>query len=301
VNSGNREGAFCLWRERVRRLIRRTTTTLGFELRRVSRPVSVSLEPDPRRAFSLANRKVPSRFLAPLDRCVSYAGFGYGAKGWHPFTEALRRHLNPSSPKDSCASWLASYYSAWAPNSLAEALICPGLDADGSLSRTAPYAIALPWSRMSPDEAREAFERIGGYENEAFGNSGLTLARDGYGLQGPVSPAKLALEARRLLDLLRSIRCFGFESERESVTAEILMRGEEYRCVVKHGYHRLAVLSALGHTHIPVTIDQLLLEPEVEHWPNVVRGHWSPDDARAYCAHLFTFDAKGWAAQRGLA
>jgi hypothetical protein len=195
---------------------------------------------------------------------------------------------------------LQRYYATWTPQSLAQALVCPELEKDGGLTATLPYAIALPWSRMAPDEAREAFERIGSYEHAAFGAPELSISGDGYGLQGPVSEKKLELEIRRLLDLLRSIRCFGFENDRESVTAEVIVRGDDYQCVVKHGYHRLAVMSALGYTHIPVTIDQLLDESELHHWPQVVRGHWSAAAAEAYCNHLFSFDSSAWAAERGL-
>lgn len=65
ASDGNQEGTFCLWRERLGRLIRGSVAALGFELRRVSRPVSVVFEPDPRRAFSHRNRKVSVRVLAP--------------------------------------------------------------------------------------------------------------------------------------------------------------------------------------------------------------------------------------------
>lgn len=127
-------------------------------------------------------------------------------------------------------------------------------------------------------------------------------ASAGYGLQGPVVDAKGKLEYGRLIQLINSIRKYGYDRvlAREDVTVTVIKRDDEYRFCIGHGQHRVAVLAALGYTEIPVSLLDVIYLGEVEYWPRVYRGIWSKSQAITYTNHLFDFDGRRWAANLGL-
>ena len=136
-------------------------------------------------------------------------------------------------------------------------------------------------------------------ESLSIGGRVLTI-KDGYGLQGPVSPEKALFEHKRLIDVVRSIQEIGYDRALGDMTAQVLKRGQEYRYRLMHGHHRAGALVALGYVSIPIVPTMLVDKEEVEHWPQVYRGIWSSDEALAYFDHLFDFDSGAWAQNIGM-
>lgn len=61
-------------------------------------------------------------------------------------------------------------------------------------------------------------------------------------------------------------------------------------------------MSALGYKTIPAVFkrDHIIRVDDVDYWPQVRSGVWGRDDALRYVDHLFDFDSRAWAQERGL-
>ena len=99
------------------------------------------------------------------------------------------------------------------------------------------------------------------------------------------------LEFRRLATLADSIKAKGYQRTRVmDVEAVALRHRGELRYILASGFHRAAVLAALGYTSIPV-----LLKPRVviDHdlilaGPAVRKGYWQAGEVPVYLDYLFT-------------
>lgn len=252
---------------------------------------------DPLEAISLRRSGVPAALECDIRHCVIFNGFSLGPDSWHPFVATLDEAANEAMAKFS-GSILERYYDVWQPADALDSLI--GAALGPNLLRDFPaYAVHSPWIEATPDERALFMARAAELENQSFGAPSMRID-EGYGLQGPVSEAKGALEYKRLLDLRDSIREAGYLRDRGDITAMILKRGAEYRFRIAHGQHRAAVLAHLGHNSLIIDPTMLIERDEVEHWPQVYRGNWSRPEALEYFDHLFDFDARGWARAKGL-
>lgn len=277
--------------------INRLLSIFGVEVRRVRASSPVRNFPEPMQALWHCNIGEPATFTCPLRDCVIFNGFGFGEVSWHPFVEALTEYLSDRG-RPYKGSRLERYYNVWQPAHAAEALI--GLcDFPSKLTSYPSFIKHIPWLNFSCEERLAQISRILLEENASLGQSELGVA-DGYGLHGPVSDRKGRLEYKRLTDLLESVEREGFRPDGDHIAVQILKRGEDLRFWIAHGYHRTAVLSALGYASFPATPRMLIDVQYVDHWPQVYQGTWTKDQALAYFNHCFDFDARAWAQARGL-
>lgn len=281
------------------KLIKNILSTMGFELRRAdTRFAPPPNFKDPLEAMFYVNCGEPATFSCMLSDCVIFNGFSFDHKGWHPFVDALDE-FRANRSQEFAGSRLDSYYHAWQPTDAAEALI--GLtDAPEVLKDYPSFIKHIPWLNLDCKERLRQISRILREENAALGHPELGV-QDGYGLHGPVSPAKGRLEYQRLTDLFKSMEREGFRHTRDAIAVQILKRGNEFRFWVAHGYHRTAVLKALGHEEVQAVPRMVVDVNEVDHWPQVYRGNWTRKQALEYFDHCFDFDAIAWARARGLA
>jgi hypothetical protein len=102
---------------------------------------------------------------------------------------------------------------------------------------------------------------------------------------GPVSPAKAAIEYRRLADTARSIRAHGYRPEElgddHHMTAHLLVDGERSVAWIIKGNHRAPALAALGYRTAPLVVKRVFRREEVRDWPGVVSGAFTPEQALA--------------------
>ena len=281
-----------------KKAIKKLFSAIGFEIRRVdTRSTPPPNFQDPLEAMFHVNCGEPATFTCMLSDCVIFNGFSFDQKGWHPFVYALNE-FRENRGREFEGSRLDSYYRAWQPADAAEALI--GLtEAPEVLKRYPSFIKHVPWLNLGCEERLNQISRILCEENAGHGHPELGV-RDGYGLHGPVSPAKGRLEYRRLTGLFEKIEREGFRCSGNAIAVQILKRGNEFRFWVAHGYHRTAVLKALGHEEFQAAPTMVVDVNEVDHWPQVYRGTWTRKQALDYFDHCFDFDAVAWARARGL-
>jgi hypothetical protein len=240
-------------------------------------------------------------FRCPIDQCTHFIGFGFSASGWHPFvTTLLEYRAGHVSTYDR--SLLRDYYATWQPRSAAEALA--GFDVSGALTELPSYCFYLtPWTASTPATIAESLAYWTRVENAEHGEPDLDYREHGIGYFGPTHTAKGEMEFRRLTSIYDRLAATGYDRRYGDVNVRVMKRGDELRFIVDGGgYHRTAAFAAAGESVVPATFVEpwVVAEEDVEYWPQVRRGVWSRGDAVRYFHHLFDFDSREWARERGL-
>jgi len=119
-----------------------------------------------------------------------------------------------------------------------------------------------------------------------------------YWRAGPKSDNHLASQAHRLNRILKSVQKYGYLLRQSDLPWYLLLiddcggASDDFRAVVMHGNHRVAVLAHLGWTSIPMAPPDTLLRNEVRlsdaaNWPGVLDGSFSINDASAVFMSFF--------------
>lgn len=256
---------------------------------------------------ALAWRSRRAQFPCPIGLVVFENAFRFGAEHWNPFSETARA-IRTGDARDYSGSILARFYDAWQPTSAAAAVA--GLASTASaLNGFPPQGIHIcPWRQKRPDEIMNEVHAWHLRDMSQQGHPYAPIEQVGFNRNGPVSDRLGAAEVVRLKKLLRSIaqngydRAAGSEIGEWGVRVEVLTRGNEVRLVNCGGVHRAAVMDALGETHVPAHLAEVnrIDRNGVDDWPHVRSGLWSRAEAMRYFDHLFDFDSRGWARERGL-
>lgn len=220
-------------------------------------------------------RPEPLDMPAPLLRL--HGGFAF-AGGWNPLVEGLVR--GPGA--------LAAYYERFRPADLPAFHF---LDRESDVGADLP-PWALPWIAWEKHRPPSA-------------EGGLDPAEHGVSYYGPCSPQKVAFEHHRLSALRDSIERHGYRPDRYGhITGFLMLRGDAVRFFVRGGKHRAAVLAALGHPTVPVTMKPdwppLVNRDQAAQWPLVAEGRISLDLALAVFDRYFDTDGRHQAAELGL-
>lgn len=270
----------------------------GLELRRI--PPKKTLAPlfdDPLEVIRKINSHKDAALNCPLHKCVAFNGTSFSNRGWDPFVQTAKEYIE-SGVRRYEGSYLEKYYNGWRPKNARDALI-GATDGPLILESQPSYMRHLPWSHRSIGESAEFMRRIIEIENSAFGNEALKPS-NGYGLHGPVSNEKGVLEYERLVDVVDSIRKWGFDRWRGDITVDVLKRSDQFCYVIMHGHHRAGAMAALGYRFIPAIPGRFIEDQYVDHWPSVYQKIWTREEALAYFNHLFDFDSLSWAKARKL-
>lgn len=281
----------------VKKTIKSGLKYFGFELRRTRSSPIPQVYREPLEAVVAKKAGKPAAFCCPIGLCVIFNGLSFSSNGWHPFVAAAREYLSGYHTIYK-GSILEKYYSVWQPQNALEALVGVGGSPEELLSYP-PYMINAPWYNFSHSEMLRLMSNIAKEESINYGKTPLTIS-DGYGLQGPVSYKKGALEYGRLISVLESIRLKGYDRSLGDVEAHILKSNNQMRFRITHGHHRVSALAALGYDSVTVLPKMLISCDEVESWPHVANNTWTTSQALEYFFHHFEFNSAQWAIDRGL-
>lgn len=234
----------------------------------------------------------PATLNCPIAECVRPFGHAFGS--WEHLTEASREIIRDQSAtyEDSI---LRTYFDTFRPVDASSAVL--GLTLTSLKNRSPLALLCPPWTVTSVDKIIRGAERGLTKENAEHGASGLTI-HDGTAYFGPVSPRKGELEHLRLKRLVASIGSQGYDRSYGDLDVTVLRRGSQFRYLkLGVGYHRTAVMCALGEVTIPAVprYPYVIEVEQAQFWPQVQRGVWSYDDAVAYFHHLFDFESSTWA------
>jgi hypothetical protein len=269
---------------------------LGLELRpiRARDEVTPTLElPDP---CDARFQHGDVAFAVPLSHCVYPYLMSYGPEGWHPFVAVLKEYLdNPALRYQD--SVLRRYYERFQPKTVLDVFFPPeeqsAAHRETQFAHLAipPHVPIFPWD---PSIYREE------------GEVGLDASHGNQGF-GPVSDVKGELEFRRLTVTLDSIRARGYQPSNGhdgDIRGYLLLTDDDYRFVIRQGFHRTAALAALGAGSIRVRFflpyPRAVHLHDLRHWPQVKQGNLDPATAAAIFYKFFTEDGVGRAARLGL-
>lgn len=256
-------------------------------------------EPRPVTSFSVPTEAIYSQsdviFAVPPEKCKYTYQFSYGLEGWHPFVRTVRQFMKDDSLTYE-RSALHDYYQAFQPRTLLD-LFFDGQEkedlAETSLGKWAigTHYPCLPWDpHLVPMR----------------GEGGLSVA-DGLQGFGPVSDAKGRWEFRRLIETYQSIRRKGYRPSRDSdgeIRGYFLRMDDRYRFLIRAGFHRTAVLSALEQEMLRVkfkaNFPRVIDLGDLESWPLVKKGLIEPEVAKRVFTRFFTEDGTGKAKNLGL-
>jgi len=252
---------------------------------------------EPLAMLDLAKRK-PILVAAPLEQCrwTGPSGFPYGPTSPHPYVRTLLEYREHGS-ETSENSYLAKYYAAFQPSSLAE---FQGLEFDGhpSLLSLPPLNI-YPWTPVSSEKLKQLLD---GVADEVMLPNSFRVVRS----CGPKTRDFVQERLRRLFMIYDAIEAEGFRSVPnprlpyfdQFPTGDLMVRGGEARIILANGQHRASALSALGHETVtlllgvnhprgPFRIDR----SAVLDWPLVRGGLYRVDEALRVFDGIF--DANG--------
>ena len=252
---------------------------------------------------ALAHEQLGNRvaFQCPLDQIVDEHGFHYSSAEWHPFRATLQEYGEGLSDSYD-NSVLKEYYTKHRPKNAAD--VFSGMDIRPSfLVDCPPHLYRLrPWRTKSKREMDVWIRKLLQEDNKEHGMPEFKIETHGELSYGPVSREKGKLEFRRLVNVYESINNKGYERGKGHVTVYILKRKKEYAFLRRDGGHRIPAMSSLGRETIPAVFKKPCIVDidMVEHWPQVKRGHWTKEEAKAYFNHLFDFDSRNWAKEHDL-
>lgn len=173
---------------------------------------------------------------------------------------------------------LEDFYRVHRPHNQMEAIYLFGKEQGGDFQPKPPAPLEAPWESL--DNKRQ---------------SALTDSP----WFGPASPGRFQREVHRLDAAMASIKDHGFWMREggDNLRYEIFLLDEEkdeepdYRCVIRSGNHRIAVLAVLGWTVVPLVPMPVMVREirfsDAHHWPRVLDGTFSLDAARAYFKAFF--------------
>jgi hypothetical protein len=209
----------------------------------------------------------------PLDRCVGYTAFPYGADGWHYLVEVLRQiDRNPDLPAER--SLLAAFHDRFQPTSASHILAGQAQSVDF----TPPLGV-MPWGKVTGSADDPAIVAKDWTNSRWYGPSSLNVVRDEYD---------------RLRRAYASIRQHGYAPWRWGFIGGQFLHAADgsYRYVILQGNHRAAILAHLGAASCVVRLvegrDPIIQEAALHRWPYVRSGACTADDARAYFRAYFT-------------
>jgi len=235
-------------------------------------------------------------FEIPVQKCVYPCFLSYDPAGWHHFTKTLEEyagkesiHYNKSILKNYYERFQATtQYDLYFDFSISKLeMLCPRL-LEYPLNI---YKFLQPWDLTQIKLAGEK-SLSHSHGNQAF---------------GPVSPRKLELEYNRLVKAFHSIRKNGYgphNGDDGEITGYFLKDSEDYRFMIRSGYHRTAVLSVLGYKKIRATFSKYcnrkISIKDIHNWPQVKNGLFDKKIAEMIFMRYFLENGRERARNLGL-
>lgn len=235
-----------------------------------------------RRAFRVLRGKGDYRLLeGRIEHGIGLHHFNLRPDGFHPFVRAIQAGIRePAAPQAAIERVLGEYYSRVKPQDAADWLGEPGASAARVLADLPPHAVTMPWQANSPQRWLEVRENGIPNENRLAGDE-MPIS-EGWHACGPVSARKIAVEGRRLCNLLVSFQKNGLmrhEGHDGDIDSVLLRGAGGERWWINSGHHRAAVMSALGYETAPVRIKAVVDVADAANWPQVASGLFDRQEA----------------------
>jgi hypothetical protein len=220
----------------------------------------------------------------PIEKCRSI-GFSC-ANPQNPFVKSLLLYVNRESLAYQ-GSPLQDYYSTYQPGKDVEQYY------DGK-------KISPPWDNGYKAKINTAEARL---ERKDFLKimDSLGLKGELYGQikGGPVSDIFGQVTLERLIRILNSIRKEGYQPEKvgaQHISGRCFVYKKDFRVNISSGKHRMTALQALGFDTVPILLNPVLVYREhVKHWPNVIKGYYTKEEALAMFDERFALEhPSGW-------
>lgn len=225
----------------------------------------------------LANKQ-PVLLDVPLEKGRALPLFTYAKDTRHPYVVAVKNALNATDPRAEIQETLQHFYRVFRPASAARII---GLHDSHVLNNEPHWAVVLPWNTDSVDEWKGRISKSVAYENKTNG-SNISI-RDGWAWAGPVSEHKLMVETERLYRIFDSIRAAGYKRhdgpDGDIQAFALVDEKGEWVWQAQFGMHRAAVVAGMSYLTIPVRFSRIIYRSEVKHWPNVVSGLYTKEEA----------------------
>lgn len=222
-------------------------------------------------------------FEVPSAKCHFSYLFPYAPDAWNPFVQTLLEY-GDGRRRTYEGSVLARYYERFQPTTTLD-LFLGAVEQDETLRRCRTNQLTLDsYAPLVPWAPRPRLLR---------GEKGLD-ATHGSQAYGPVSRLKGQLEFSRLVATYDSIRQRGYRPDGTpdgDIRGYFLRHDDDYRFVVRAGFHRMAVLAALGHERIRVKFyphyPRLIASAALGEWPQVKAGFMEPAVAKSIFLTFF--------------
>jgi len=145
-----------------------------------------------------------------------------------------------------------------------------------------PLHYLMPWENQTPQQAYH--HRIKLMKKECSENGMKNYQpSDGWKGFGPVSDRIIEIEVNRLTKVYKSIKKYGYMEQYGFIGGKIFMNGEKQIIRPNGGWHRVAVLKALGYDSIPLMFKKkhvIVRKVDAPYWPGVKKGLFSLSEAR---------------------
>ncbi len=220
----------------------------------------------------------------PLKKCVDINGFTFAPGDWQPFAATIREHLEDPELEYQ-GSILEKFFQKFAPKNRQEQW-APHLDQE--IYPANKGWVGLPWIRVLEKTTSIAKK----FETE------LTRNRGGNQHFGPNSQKFGQEEIGRIIKAYQHMEK-GYQPELFPdgyINGYFLKKDYDYRLIVTEGQHRAAALSVLGYKEITAKLSsdsrhmKVVDYNNVEFWPGVKSGLFSPEDAKTLFNVFFYAD-----------
>jgi hypothetical protein len=227
----------------------------------------------------------------PLAHCriLPCTAFPCALECGNPFVETLVSYARGEILTYE-QSPLADLYRSWQPESAAEALGVDGPDVSPFLTDSPALGFTMPWSYRDPAKSLRWWQAVIEADNREHG--ARAVAELGWKAWGPVDPLIGALEFRRLVNIYNSLQSRGYcrsNKPNGDIEGVALSQNGEHRFIVTTGHHRSAALTALRNQNVTIRLhgSSIVRRTEVEAWPNVRTGLFSPKQALTVFDRMF--------------
>lgn len=206
-----------------------------------------------------------------------------------PFYLAAQKGiLNTSSLKENIFNSLNDFYKKFQPKSIADWFQL-NTDSDQLLKNEA-WASVLPWRARTLKNYKEVIE-AGTYKDNLSNKLDMNIYESGWAYCGPVDKKKCDIETTRIFNLINSIRNNGYlrhnDKDGDIIATVLVNEKGEWVWLITNGYHRAAVIAALGNKTVPIRINLVIRRDEADFWPQVITGTYTKEEALKIFDNIF--------------
>ena len=200
---------------------------------------------------------------------------------------ALKKNLKDETLYKEILNTLIDHRSAMKCKNAAYSLNIDSIE-DNDIKKFSWWNIVYPWDDISFEENEKNFPYQ--IKSNRWHNGMKILSNDPNKIIEEDFKNSLDSHAKQYVSLLNKIMKQGvkFGSKYGYITAEIFISKNKFCWKPgKEGNHRAAVCAALGLEKLPVLVTRVIRLDELEYWPNVIKGHFSKDQAKQIFFDIF--------------